>query len=114
VIGADGNDRGGAVHLEIVSIVNCARGSGKCSTVAQSGASLRAVERRRAGLVRWQSDAPPSVVHGYTSLSAGLTKKEDEPDTTRYTWQFGYTRFWPNQWVVNPLVLIESNPDFGI
>jgi hypothetical protein len=46
-------------------------------------------------------------------MSAGLTQKEDEPDTTRYTWQFGYTRFWDNQWVVNPLGLIESNPDLG-
>ena len=49
----------------------------------------------------------------YTLFSAGITKKEDEEDTTRYSWQFGYTRFYQNQWVVNPLGLIESNPDLG-
>jgi hypothetical protein len=51
--------------------------------------------------------------NAYTYVSAGLTQKENEPDTQRYTWQFGYTRFWPNGWVVNPLGLIESNPDLG-
>lgn len=49
----------------------------------------------------------------YTLLSAGVTQKENEPDTQRYSWQFGYTRFYKNQWVVNPLGLIESNPDLG-
>jgi hypothetical protein len=49
----------------------------------------------------------------YTLFSAGLTQKEDEPDTQRYSWQFGYTRFYKNQLVLNPLGLIESNPDLG-
>lgn len=49
----------------------------------------------------------------YTLFSAGLTQKQDEPDTSRYSWQFGYTRFYKNQWVLNPLGLIESNPDLG-
>jgi hypothetical protein len=51
--------------------------------------------------------------NAYSLFSAGLTQKENEPDTTRYSWQFGYTRFYTNQWVVNPLGLIESNPDLG-
>ena len=49
----------------------------------------------------------------YTTFSAGITQKEDEPDTTRYAWQFGFSRFYENQWIVNPLGLIESNPDLG-
>ena len=49
----------------------------------------------------------------YTLFSAGLTQKQDEPDTSRYSWQFGYTRFYKNQWVLNPLGLVESNPDLG-
>ena len=49
----------------------------------------------------------------YTLFSAGITKEEDEADTKRYSWQFGFTRFFENEWILNPLGLIESNPDLG-
>jgi hypothetical protein len=49
----------------------------------------------------------------YTTVSAGLTQQTDEPDTSRLSVQFGYTRFYENQWVLNPLGLFESNPELG-
>jgi hypothetical protein len=47
------------------------------------------------------------------AVSAGLTQKEDEPDTTRSSVQVGYQKFRPNRWVVAPFGLFESNPDLG-
>ena len=54
----------------------------------------------------------PSFVAS-TTLSMGLTQKENEPDTTRYSLQAGYQKFRPNRWVVAPFGLFESNPDLG-
>lgn len=54
----------------------------------------------------------PSFVAS-TVVSMGLTQKENEPDTTRYSLQMGYQKFRPNRWVVAPFGLFESNPDLG-
>jgi hypothetical protein len=49
-----------------------------------------------------------------TNVSIVLTEETDAPDTGRYTFQFGYTRFRPNRWVVNSIALVERNTDLGI
>jgi hypothetical protein len=49
----------------------------------------------------------------YATVSMGLTQKEDAPDSTRSSVQFGYTKFRPNRWVVTPFGLVESNRDLG-
>jgi hypothetical protein len=43
----------------------------------------------------------------------GLTQQENEPDSKRYSVQFGYTKHRKNLSVVTPFGLIESNRDLG-
>jgi hypothetical protein len=50
----------------------------------------------------------------YSDFDANLTTQEDETPTTRFLFRAGYTRFRDNQWIVNPFVFVERNPDLGL
>jgi len=46
-------------------------------------------------------------------FSTNLTRQKDAPETSRYSTNLGYTRFWDNQWFVSGFALLESNRELG-
>ena len=42
-----------------------------------------------------------------------VTTQPDEPDSQRSSLSFGYTRYRPNELIISPLGILESNPDLG-
>ena len=114
VIGPAGNT---VVALSIFEIVSVAPLRASFWQKLDGSVNLGASYAQSSGVAQLTFDGKVTyrrpAFNAYTMFSSSLTQEKDEPDSTRYSWQFGYSRFYENQWVLNPLGLIESNTDLG-
>jgi hypothetical protein len=114
IIGPTGDP---VVALSVFEIVSLAQIKTGLFQKLDGSVNLGASYAQSSGVLQVSFDSKveyrrPSFVAA-TTLSVGVTQKENEPDTTRYSLQVGYTKFRPNRVFVAPFGLFESNPDLG-